>query len=55
MVDWLNDKLYWIDTELRQIEEYDLITGTRRVVASTGAEGESTPITLALYPYPNYG
>lgn len=54
-VDWLNDKLYWADSEQRQIEEYDLNSGLRRIVTSTGDSGSSTPVAMALYPYPNYG
>ena len=54
-VDWLNDKLYWVDGGLRRIEEYDLNSGLRRVVTSTGSSEESRPAALALYPYPNYG
>ena len=51
-VDWINDRLYWVDRSLRQIGEYDLVTGHRSVVLSTGL---SSPSALALYPYPNYG
>lgn len=54
-VDWLNDKLYWVDRNLRQVEEYDLKTGYRSVVVSTGTTDSSYPAALALYPYPNYG
>ena len=54
-VDWLNDRLYWVDRSLRQVGEYDLITGHRSVVLSTGEPGASSPSGLALYPYPNYG
>lgn len=54
-VDWLNDKLYWADGELRRIEEYDLNSGQRRVVTSTGDSDSSRPAAMALYPYPNYG
>jgi hypothetical protein len=51
-VDWINDRLYWVDRSLRQIGEYDLVTGHRSVVLSTGV---NSPSALALYPYPNYG
>lgn len=54
-VDWLNDKVYWADAELGHIEEYDIATGRRKVVASTGEAGETIPVAMALYPYPNYG
>ena len=54
-MDWINDKLYWVDRGLRHIEEYDIIYGHRRVVVSTGDVGESSPGGLALYPYPNNG
>ena len=54
-VDWINDRLYWVDRTRRLISEYDLITGHRSVVLSTGPPGVSNPSALALYPYPNYG
>ena len=54
-VDWINDKVYWVDRGLRHIEEYDIISGHRRVVASTGNVDQSSPGGLALYPYPNHG
>ena len=54
-VDWLNDRLYWVDRELRQISEFDLTTGHRSVVLTTGEAGLSAPSAIALYPYPNYG
>ena len=52
-VDWLNNKLYWVDGTSKLIEEYDIISGNRRIVTSTGTN--SRPAALALYPYPNYG
>ena len=54
-VDWLNDRLYWVDAELRLIEEYDISTGSRKFVASTGSAATSRPAAMSLYPYPNYG
>jgi hypothetical protein len=54
-VDWLNDRLYWVDRSLRLIGEYDLRTHHRSVVLTTGAPGASNPSALALYPYPDYG
>ena len=54
-VDWLNDRLYWIDSVTRQVEEYDLKTGHRIVVLTTGEAGTSSPNALTLLPYPNYG
>ena len=54
-VDWINDRLYWVDRSQRQISEYDIATGHRSVVLSTGESGVSIPSALALYPYPNYG
>ena len=55
VVDWLNNKLYWIDTELRHVVEFDLITKRKKVVLTTGSKETSSPLSLALYPYPNYG
>ena len=54
-VDWLNDRLYWVDRNLRQIGEYDLHTRHRSIVITTGAPGSSHPAALVLFPYPNYG
>ena len=54
-VDWINNKLYWIDATETQIEEYDITSGVRRVVASTGTSEDSRPVAMALYPFPNYG
>jgi hypothetical protein len=54
-VDWLNNKLYWVDATLRLIEEYDISTGSRKFVASTGSATTSRPSAMSLYPYPNYG
>ena len=54
-VDWLNGRLYWIDSVTRQVEEYDLKTGHRAVVLTTGEAGTSSPNALTLLPYPNYG
>ena len=55
VVDWLNDRLYWVDQDLRQVEEYDLKTGHRAVVLTTGEADTSSPNALTLLPYPNYG
>jgi hypothetical protein len=54
-VDWINDRLYWVDGSKREISEFDLITGHTTLVLSTGPPGDSNPSALALYPYPNYG
>lgn len=52
-VDWINDKLYWVDRNAKKIVEYDLKTGFIRTVYSTGAR--SLPTGLVVYPFPNYG
>ena len=52
-VDWINDKLYWVDRNAKKIVEYDLKTGFIRTVYSTGTG--SLPTGLVVYPFPNYG
>ena len=52
-VDWINDKLYWTDQQLRRIESYELFTGVREVVLQTGPR--SQPFGLAVYPLSNFG
>ena len=52
-VDWINDKLYWTDRDLRKIEEYDLSTAQRRIVQEMDVG--STPLGLAVYPLEGSG
>ena len=52
-MDWVNDKLYWTDADLRRIEEVDVVTLTRRVVVQL--DTTSGPRGLAVYPLQNYG
>lgn len=54
-VDWINGKLYWVDRELCEIGEYDLVSNTRRYVMSTGTAETSNPLGIVVYPYPDYG
>ena len=35
-VDWVSQKLYWADAELKVISVYDLIRGYRKTLISTG-------------------
>lgn len=54
-VDWINGKLYWVDRDLCEIGEYDLVSNTRRYVMSTGTAETSNPLGIVVYPYPDYG
>ena len=54
-VDWINDKLYWIDSDPSLIGEYDLRTGLYRIVMFTGTAESDGPFDIVVYPYPNYG
>lgn len=35
-VDWINEKIYWTDAELRHIEVYEPSTEYRKVLLDTG-------------------
>ena len=52
-VDWINDKLYWTDSNLRTIEEVDILTLARRVVVQL--DTRSSPKGLAVYPLQDHG
>ena len=52
-VDWIGDKLYVAETLSHRILEYDLHTQQMREVVDTGTG--STPISIAVYPYPGLG
>ena len=52
-VDWINDKLYWTDSDLRRIEEVDIVTLVRRVVVQM--DTRSSPKGLAVYPLQDHG
>ena len=48
-VDWINDKVYWTDSSLRQIGVYDLRTGQRSVFRNFGENGIQ-PASLSVLP-----
>ena len=52
-VDWIHDKLYWSDSDLKIIEEVDLHTLERRVVVQLPSN--SNPLGLAVYPMVDHG
>ena len=35
-VDWINDKIYWTDADLKHIEVYEPSTKYRKVLLTTG-------------------
>ena len=47
-VDWVNEKLYWTDTTLKQIEVYDMQTGIRKVLIRTG--NTTSPRAIVVDP-----
>ena len=47
-VDWVNEKLYWTDATLKQIEVYDMQAGTRKVLISTG--NTTSPRAIVVDP-----
>ena len=52
-MDWINDKLYWVDGGTRRLEELDIITRQRRLVLITGGE-ESSPFGISVFPIKDY-
>ena len=50
-VDWINDKLYWTDSNLDRIEVLDLNTSKRSVLVSTGLD---KPRGIAVHPTKGY-
>ena len=51
-VDWIHNRLYWTDSELKTIESSDLDGGRRTVVVYTGLD---SPIDIVLDPERGYG
>ena len=47
-VDWVNGKLYWTDSTLKQIEVYDMQTGIRKVLIRTG--NTTSPRAIVVDP-----
>lgn len=52
-VDWIEDKLYVVESRAQRILEYDLRTQQNRTVLDTGPG--SRPVSIAIYPYPGRG
>lgn len=50
-VDWMNDKVYWSDKQLKAIYSYDLDTGVTSKVVTLNTE--SIPSKLKIYPQAN--
>ena len=51
-VDWISNKLYWTDAELKTVEVLDLLDGYRATLISTGSS--STPRTIVVDPQTRY-
>ena len=52
-MDWINDKLYWVDSDPSEIGVYDLRTGLQHAVLSI--VDSIGPCHILVYPYPDYG
>lgn len=50
--DWLNEKLYWTDSEHTEIEVLDISSGYRRGIIDTGPN--SKPRGIVLDPNTRY-
>lgn len=48
--DWINKKLYWVDTSKKTLEVIDPATGFRRVLLSPGEAMISKPRGLTVDP-----
>ncbi len=46
--DWINQKLYWTNSNLRKIEVYDPVTEYRKVLLNTGSN--TNPLDIVLDP-----
>ena len=44
--DWINEKLYWTDSNLRKIEVYDPVTEDRKLLFNTGSNTNPADIIL---------
>lgn len=53
--DWINDKLYWVDSEECEIHELDIMTNATRFILSTGTSDTSFPRGIVIYPYKDNG
>ena len=47
-VDWVTDKLYWTDANVKTIEVFDLMTGNHSELVSTGSN--TIPRALVVDP-----
>ena len=54
-VDWINDKLYWVDGALCNVHEFNIMTNATRFVLSTGTSETSFPRGIVIYPYKDNG
>ena len=52
-VDWINDKVYWADRDLKSIFVYDL--NTQQTSKFTDINGDGIPTKLRILPQPNNG
>ena len=52
-MDWVSNKLYWVDAVLARVEVMDLETLERAVVLRTGAN--TSPRAIAVEPLNRYG
>jgi hypothetical protein len=49
-VDWINDKIYWVDGDYDAIYKYDLITRETKKVRDLS---NSIPLKLKIFPQAN--
>jgi hypothetical protein len=54
-VDWIHDQLYWVDSALCEIHEFNIVTNATRFILSTGTSETSFPRGIVIYPYKNNG
>ena len=52
-VDWINDKVYWIDRDKRTLEVYDIESETTEELIRF--DGDQMPQGISILPYPDSG